>query len=82
LIRKAWVDTMPGGPELASQLASQLGVGRMMIEAALSTLESEGLLVFFKLKSADFVGLTLRLLTFDSGGARNLGVWEWGVWEI
>ena len=41
LIRKAWVDTMPGGPELASQL----GVGRMTIEAALSMLESEGLLV-------------------------------------
>jgi DNA-binding LacI/PurR family transcriptional regulator/biotin operon repressor len=41
LIRQAWVDTMPGGPELASQL----GVGRMTIEAALSMLESEGLLV-------------------------------------
>ena len=41
LIRKAWVGTMPGGPELASQL----GVGRMTIEAALSMLESEGLLV-------------------------------------
>jgi DNA-binding FadR family transcriptional regulator len=57
------VDTMPGGPELASQL----GVGRMTIEAALSMLESEGLLVFYKLKSPDFVALTLGLLTFDSG---------------
>ena len=41
LIRKVWVGTIPGGPVLASQL----GVGRMTIEAALSMLENEGLLV-------------------------------------
>jgi DNA-binding LacI/PurR family transcriptional regulator/biotin operon repressor len=41
LIRKVWVGTIPGGPVLASQL----GVGRMTIEAALSMLEKEGLLV-------------------------------------
>ena len=41
LIDKVWVGTMPGG----EGLARQLGVGRMTIEAALSMLESEGLLV-------------------------------------
>ncbi len=41
LVRKVWVGTIPGGPVLASQL----GVGRMTIEAALSMLENEGLLV-------------------------------------
>ena len=41
LMRKVWVGTIPGGPVLASQL----GVGRMTIEAALSMLENEGLLV-------------------------------------
>ena len=41
LIRKVWVGTMPGG----EGLARHLGVGRMTIEAALSMLENEGLLV-------------------------------------
>ena len=41
LMRKVWVGTIPGG----QILAGQLGVGRMTIEAALSMLENEGLLV-------------------------------------
>ena len=41
LMRKVWVDTIPGG----QILAGQLGVGRMTCDTALSMLESEGLLV-------------------------------------
>jgi DNA-binding LacI/PurR family transcriptional regulator/biotin operon repressor len=41
LILKVWVNTMPGG----ESLARELGVGRMTIEAALTQLEKEGLLV-------------------------------------
>jgi DNA-binding LacI/PurR family transcriptional regulator len=41
LILKVWVNTMPGG----ASLARELGVGRMTIEAALTQLEKEGLLV-------------------------------------
>jgi hypothetical protein len=40
-MRNVWVGTIPEGPVLASQL----GGGRMTIEAALSMLEKEGLLV-------------------------------------
>ena len=41
LSRRVWTGTMPGG----ERLARQLGVGRMTIEAALTQLEDEGLLI-------------------------------------
>ncbi len=41
LLRGVWTVTIPGG----ARLSRELGVGRMTVEAALSQLESEGLLV-------------------------------------
>lgn len=41
LSRRVWTGTIPGG----ERLARELGVGRMTVEAALSLLEEEGLLV-------------------------------------
>ncbi len=41
LQRGEWTETMPGG----ARLSRELGVGRMTVEAALSQLESEGLLI-------------------------------------
>ena len=41
LSRQVWTETMPGG----ERLSRELGVGRMTVEAALSMLEDEGLLV-------------------------------------
>jgi DNA-binding GntR family transcriptional regulator len=41
LQRGVWTETMTGG----ARLSRELGVGRMTVEAALSQLQSEGLLV-------------------------------------